>query len=458
MRTTARSMELRRERTGLIDQCRRMLDLADAAARNLTGQETSQYDQLEARINALTGQIDQEEASGSPSPVSGGSERRERLASLEGDNNRRLTTPILEGGSPSREARRTDGFLTRSQSFAEAVRALPGHREPDGEPFSLGRFLRAAVTGEWRDAQNERRALMEGGNDVLGGYLLPETVSADMIDLARTQAVLFEAGALTRPMTAGNEPVPRLDSDPVASWKLEGVEQTSTSMNLGRVNLRARTLMAIMRGSVELFEDSAPNDLESIARTALSKSMALEVDRVGLRGTGVGAEPVGLRNGIAGDGGTVSELGSGSGDFLDLDDMSVLASTVEAQNFTPTALIWHPTIAGRMARVKDGDGAYQLAVNLPANLENVKRLSTTAIPITLTVGGSSACSEVYVGDFAQMAVCPRTQIKIEVLREGSVDGWSSAAGLGVVIRAYLRADILIRRGSAFVVQTGVKAS
>ena len=462
MRTTARSMELRRERTMLVADARAIIDGSEVAGRSdLNADEERQYRDLMAKIEALDGKIHDEESPAAARRAAGGAgDRRDRLATYEREGARPITGPIDPPGSNGRQTPASAGFLTRGQSFADAVRQMPSYRAPssDDGPFSLGRAVRGMVLGEWRNAEAERRALMQSGGATGTDYLLPEDISADLIDLARAQAALFRAGALTRPMEAGTVSVPRLDADPTPSWKLEGVEGTGTNPTLGAVIMRAKTMMCAIRMTVESVEDSDPNDLTTVVSDAVSRSMAVEIDRTGLRGAGVAAEPAGLLTAIAGDGGSVTALGADGG-YLEVDDLSSLASIVEGQNYAPSAFVWHPTIAGQLARAKSGEGEYLIGSSLPANIADVPRLSTTSIPTNLTVGGSGAvCSELYTGQFDQLVWGVRTQMKIEILREGSIDGWSAASGLGVILRAYLRGDWMVKRGSAFAIYTGVKSA
>ncbi len=62
--------------------------------------------------------------------------------------------------------------------------------------FSLGRSVQAMVTGDWRGAEVERRALSEGSN-AAGGFLIPAPLATSVIDRVRNEARVIEAGAQT---------------------------------------------------------------------------------------------------------------------------------------------------------------------------------------------------------------------------------------------------------------------
>ena len=57
------------------------------------------------------------------------------------------------------------------------------------EDMALGRFIRAAVTGDGSRCPLEKRALSEGVN-MAGGFLVPGILSARLIDRARKRSGL----------------------------------------------------------------------------------------------------------------------------------------------------------------------------------------------------------------------------------------------------------------------------
>jgi HK97 family phage major capsid protein len=120
------------------------------------------------------------------------------------------------------------GNEVRSLRFDESIAgAIPSQPLPDGiraNELSPGRFVKAAVTGNWREAEAEKRA-MSGAVDSLGGYLVPSRLAADIIDLARNQAVVLQAGGVTAPMLSNSLVIAKLTNDVTAGWKVENVPQ-----------------------------------------------------------------------------------------------------------------------------------------------------------------------------------------------------------------------------------------
>ena len=79
------------------------------------------------------------------------------------------------------------------------------------------------------------------------------------------------------------------------AWKTENAAITDADMTFDCVTFTARTLVRLVKLSVELFEDADPSSEDVIAR-AFASQLALELDRVALRGTGTAPEPRGVLN------------------------------------------------------------------------------------------------------------------------------------------------------------------
>ena len=78
------------------------------------------------------------------------------------------------------------------------------------------------------------------------------------------------------------------------------------------------------------------------------------------------------------------------------------------------------------------------------------RLATTSVPTNLSVGGSTDCSEIYVGSFDLLYLGIRTQLTITPL----VERYADVGMVGFV--AWVRMDVQVGRPGAFAVLTGVR--
>jgi HK97 family phage major capsid protein len=78
-------------------------------------------------------------------------------------------------------------------------------------------------------------------------------------------------------------------------------------------------------------------------------------------------------------------------------------------------------------------------------------LQTKQIPINLTVGTSTDCSEVYTAQWDQLYIGIRTSLRILPLRERFIDNGQYG------FLAWMRADVQLAQPLAFVVDTGVRS-
>lgn len=325
----------------------------------------------------------------------------------------------------------------RMKDFAE-----PFVYEGEERQLSIGKYVRGLVTGNWEGAAAERRAMSEG---VLsdGGYLVPTELSSSVIDLARNKARVMQAGARTIPMSSNNITFAKVLTAPTANWKKENDPIPESGMTFGAVTLNAKTLTSMSRMSVELLEDAI--NLDNIVADAIAQGLALELDRVGLFGKGIDPEPLGLY-------GTTGiqkiDMGANGGELKDYDPFSLAVEQIENVNGTANALLWSPRTAGTVDRFKDG---MKQPLAAPESFRNLTKLPTNQIPNDMTKGTANNASCVVVGAWNNMFVGMRRNIVLEVSRTAA----GAFENLQVVIRAYLRADIVVAKPEQFVIIDGI---
>jgi HK97 family phage major capsid protein len=436
-----------RRRSGeLIAKCRSICDAAlDAGADKLTGAQQRDYD-------AATGELDYIRSTFNldwipERPATGANADFSALRSYTATLEKRVREPM---GEPTRPAPSgtawaarytTDGIraLTREQRMAD----LPSIRNQPGADLGFSQWLRARITGDWSGIDPAVRA-MSVGDDVLGGFLLPDALSANLIDLARAQSVVMQLGAITVPMETGTLGVPSLEGDVGAVWHVENAEESFSDASFGLRELKAKTVMALSRLSVELAEDG--QDPTGVIERSMTQAIALAIDLAALRGNGVGGSPLGIRYWPDV---TITELGSGNGGAVSYDDLLDLVGRRKTANEQPNGVAWSPRTAATVAKLKFGDGEYIQYVKVPDSLIPIPRLESSQIPINLTTGNLSTTTEIYVGDWSQLLVGLRTGLTISPSR---VPGMRS---LQVWLAAYQRVDFVVSRSAAFEVLTGV---
>ncbi|WP_287154432.1 phage major capsid protein [Candidatus Solincola tengchongensis] len=400
--------ENERAQREVLDRMNQILKTAEKEGRDLNFEEIRQIDELEKRLNFLRS-IEH----GQPVPIIAGME-------VERGDDIRLLRPDQE------------------------VRSVMGRSEFGS--LSLGKYLRGIVTGDWRGAAAEHRAL-EQGDSTLGGFLVPHPLSTKIIDLARNRSVCINAGALTVPMESSDFSFAAVTKDPVAYWRAEHETVTESDMNFALYRMKANTLAAIVRCSIELFEDAM--NLDQIVTNSLAQALALELDRACLFGQGASNEPLGL---YSTEGVNVVDMGANGSPLSGYKEIvEAVGRILEANGPDPRnlALIMSPREYTQTAIWTDDVGQ---PLRPPAIYEEIgKKLVTNQIRVDMEKGAATNASCIFLGDFSQLWIGMRTDLRIEVSREAG-DAFSK---LQVLIRAYLRADVLVVRPGWFTIIDGI---
>lgn len=307
--------------------------------------------------------------------------------------------------------------------------------------IGLGGFARALVVGPRNEF--ERRALSEGSLTA-GGHMVPVPLAQNVIDRLRAATVVFRAGARTVEMDSQTLKIAKVTGDPTASWLAEGASMSSTDPTFGAVTLTAKTLRCVVVASREVVED-APN-FGDVLGSILANAFAVELDRAALMGSGSGSEPQGLVN----QAGVNAVTNGANGAVLANFDQYVngVQSLLDANAPQPTAWIIAPRTQAQFAKFKDTTNQPLVPPNMVAT---IPQLVTTSVPVNQTVGTSTDCTTVFVGDFTQMLIGVRSELVIRVLSERYADTHQ----IGFV--AALRADVQLAQPAAFTKITGIRA-
>lgn len=418
------------KRNELTDKARAIVEAARADyGRGLTPEESKRFDVLMRQVEELRLDFESAEPIGEPRNINAEIAASERAS---------VGAPTYRDGDVA--------ILAPSRSVASVVRGdrILGASEARG--VSFGRILRAHVTGNRTGLSDVERRVMSEGNDSAGGFTVPDVLGARVIDRVRNAMAVMQAGAQTIPMTSDTLNLARLASGPSLAWKAESAAIAAGDLTFERVQLVAKTLPCLVKMSVELAEDSAPG-VEEIIENELARALAIELDRVALRGSGTAPEPRGIRNQ---SGVTIIELGSGDGATPTYDNLTDAIGSVWSANAEPTARIYASRTATTFAKMKDTTGQ---PLRAPEAVAKVREIVSNQCPIDLTVGVNDDASEIYVGRFSDVLVGLRTTFRLEASRTAG----DSFDNLQIAIRCYLRADIALAHSATFAVLTGVRA-
>lgn len=340
------------------------------------------------------------------------------------------SVPAVDGG---------DDFETDAEWFLapeQRMRTYAQARSNDAyEGLSAGRMLRAMVTGATTDA--ERRALAEG-SDSAGGYTVPKTLSAELIDNLRAASVCVRAGAQTVPLDSNKHSIAKVVADAVPAWRAENAALNESAPTFGQILFEPKSLAVLVKVSRELLDDSL--NVGTALPAVLTAALAQELDRVALIGSGTAPEPRGITN-TSGIGTTA--LGAALTSYAPL--LAARTGLLTANVGEPTAVIMHPRDEGTLSGLTD---TTDQPLALPPRLVGLPMLTTTQIPTDGGAGDDE--SKIIVGDFRKLLIGMREEIRVEILRERYADNHQ------VAFIAHMRADIAVQHAAAFHVITGVQ--
>lgn len=303
-----------------------------------------------------------------------------------------------------------------------------------GTSFPLDGFVRASLTGNWGQVPASLKA-MSTDADLLGGLTVPEPLSNRVIDLARAASRVIQAGAITIPMSAATLKFARLTQDPTPAWKVENALIAPSDAEFEAVTLTARTLAARVVMSVELAEDSP--SIGTAIETALAQALGGELDRAALMGSGTPPEPLGLINAPGVD---VRPVTPGNPE-LTPKDLSLAVEAIRMANGEPSGIIWGPDVAGAVERITNEFGN---PIELPESVAAITKYQTSRVAETA-----------FIGDWSQLAIGMRQQLRIEASRLATDETGHGFASFSVLVRATLRADIAVLKPAFFRVLTDI---
>ncbi|CCF83214.1 phage major capsid protein [Nitrolancea hollandica] len=403
--------ELKAQRKTLYAKMSELLDMVESRSdKSLTAAEHSRYEAMEKEFSELTKQIEAQ-AETRVDPMI-----QNMLAASSG-------TPVEE------ESR---SLLTPEQRMADTV-SVP--HELRG--VTLGDYMSGIVTGNWKSQELRNMAI---GSGAAGGYLVPAPLSATVIDKARAASRIFQAGAVTVKMESNTLDMAKILQDPAVSFRNEAAAIGVSDMTLGQIQFKAQSAAAIIKFSRELAEDA--QGFDAALQMSISGAVASLLDTTALYGSGVAPNPRGIKNVVGIN--TVSAGANGGQVSYGL-ILDAIQACMEA-NETPTAMLMAPRTDIGMSRLKDGQGQPLMA---PQAVNDLRKFSTTAVPVNLTQGTANNASDIFVADFSKLMVGIRTELAVELLRER----FSDNGEYGMLV--WIRFDIQTAREKAFTVVSGI---
>lgn len=338
------------------------------------------------------------------------------------------------------EGRKIGVMLTNS--VLRDVDQVSSELKAHGDDMSLTDFFRGVA--KMKAPDSVRNALSEG-TDTAGGYTVPTILLPGILNALVPASSMLNAGASVAILQdqAKSFRIAGIDSIPNAAWRAENGTVAESDPAFRAIDVTPRSLAFRFKVSRELLADS-PN-LDEALRRAIAGAFAKELDRAGLRGSGTAPEIRGLLNTT-----NVNAVANGANGAKPTNYSNFVAAWKEITSDNapaPTAAIMHPREMATFANLADTTGQ---PLSRPPLLNSMGFFQSSQIPTNLTVGTSTDCSEIYVGDFSQFVFFMREGISIQMVTEL----YAETGQVGFI--CHTRVDVAALYAQAFAVITGVR--
>ena len=331
----------------------------------------------------------------------------------------------------------------RSFSFQRAINALanPNNREAWEAAAFERECSEAAQQRNGKPSQGimvpsdvlrGQRDLVVGTSTAGGNLVNTDLRTGDFIDLLRNRLALANVGATVLNGLQGNVSIPRQTSAASAFWVGEGGNPTESQQAFDQISMTPKTIGAFVDYSRKLLLQGSI-DVESMIRMDLAKVLSLEIDRVGIYGTGSTNQPLGLTNTT----GLGSQTITGTGTFAQYVEMETKVAVANA-DVASMYYILNATSRGALKTTEKSAGG---------TVGNFALMDDTLNGYPVVVTNQLGTNDCLFGDFSQMILGLWSGLDLKV------DDITGATAGTVRVIALQDLDFAVKQPGAFVFGT-----
>ncbi len=277
-------------------------------------------------------------------------------------------------------------------------------------------------------AARAQRGLV-AGNGPASGYLVSTNVDyASFIDVLRNAQILPQIGARTMAGLVGNVAIPRKNATTTAYWVTENGTPSASQPAMDMVTLSPKTVGAYTDISRQMLMQSTP-DIEAMVRMDLAESMALEIDKQAIYGTG-GMMPLGIKN--TANIQSVTFGSAGSPTFGELVDMETKLGALNAA-LGNLSYLASATMKGYLKKTPKVSGQTEMLL-----------VGNEANGYTVNASNQVALGELWFANWSDLMIGMWGGLELEL---DTASGFLSGARR---LRALQSVDVAVRRPISFV--------
>jgi HK97 family phage major capsid protein len=272
--------------------------------------------------------------------------------------------------------------------------------------------------------------------DTAGGFLVPEVLSPEVIELLSATTVMRKMGCRVMQLVNGQLTIPRMTGGATAAYISEGTSITSSQETFGQINLQGHKLAAQVPISNDLLKFATAN-ADQIVRQDLVLRMALREDLAFMEGDGTLATPVGLRN----------QMTAANAIAMTATPTAVTATTdagrminlLDNANVPDTKRGWimRPSVKNWLSTVREATGALAFPEAQKGVFWGYPIATTTAI--TIDAAGPPTQSRVYLAEFPELIIGDAMTLRID-----ASDTAAYSDSTGAVVSSFSRDETIVR--------------
>lgn len=393
-------------------------------------------------------------------------------------NQRDLAEKAIERGVTVEQFRGELLEAVRNDQPLETPAAVVDVAKSERREYSLIRAIKAASSGDWREAGYEREisdeiAIRSGkeargfylpaninwgqrdqtaGTDSQGGFLVGTDHLADQfIEALYARLTITSLGARVMQGLKGDVAIPKLSASVTNSaFVAEGSAPSEGAATFAQVTMSPKTLAAYVDVSRRLMQQSDPS-VEQVLRNDIINTFARKIDDVAIEG-GAANAPSGI---IANGSTNVVAMGT-NGAAITYAKVVELMKAVEEDNamINSSAFLTNPKVIAALRTVSKQASGVEGNFIMDANgtILGTEVASSTLVPSDLTKGTGTALSAMIYGDFSQIMLGFWSGVDVVV------DQSSLSTSGGTRLAFFQDLDVALRYPESFAVIKDIIAS
>ena len=307
--------------------------------------------------------------------------------------------------------------------------------------------LGRAPTGIFVPMDVQRRDLTVGTSTAGGYTVATDLLSGSFIEKLMNRLALIRAGSTFMDGLVGNIAIPRQTGAATAYWVAESGAPTESQQAFDQVTMSPKTVGAFTDISRKLLLQSSIS-VEQFVQNDLSKVLALEIDRVGVNGSGTAPEPRGVLN-TSGIGSVVGGTNGLAPTWAHIVELWSDVATANA-DFGTTGFLTNSKVIGKLMTTEKASGTGQFVcpgfpdANGTTNFAGARAVVSNQVPSNLTKGTSSGvCSAITFGNWADLIIALWGALDL------TIDPYTGSTSGTVRVVALQDVDVAVRHAESF---------